>query len=113
MKIQILKLKYGIIPASFNRIFLNINSLTFHSLNFRLSEEPVDRFDPKICRQHLQDCLKKVLRCYDHLDESSGSKDNLIKATKHREFIESVYLLFNLGSGEVLARAIQVPKQYK
>lgn len=84
-----------------------------HSPNSRLSEEPVDRFDPKICRQHLQDCLKKVLRCYDHLDESSGSKDNLIRATKHREFIESMYLLFNLGSGEVLARAIQVPKQYK
>lgn len=79
----------------------------------RLSEEPIDRFDPKICRQHLQDCLKKVLRCYDSLDESLDANSDVKKAAKHRELIESLYLLFNLGSGEVLARAVQIPQLYK
>lgn len=81
-------------------------------------DEPIDRFDPKICRQHLQECLKKVLRCYDVIDEKSYSNDRddlrgSEAATIHRGFIESLYLLLNLGSSEAMARAIQIPKKFK
>lgn len=72
---------------------------------FRLVEEPIDRFDPKICRQHLQECLKKVLTCYDNLDESQNRVE-----MPNRETIEALYLLFNLGNGEALSRAISLPK---
>lgn len=84
-------------------------------LNYRLVEEPIDRFDPKICRQHLQECLKKVLKCYDVLDESVNADENdkVQEATIHRDFIESLYLLLNLGSSEALTRAIRVPQKFK
>lgn len=80
---------------------------------FRLVEETIDRFDPKICHQHLQECLKKVLRCYDVVYESIYVNDEAKIASNHREFVESLYLLFNLGSGEALARAIRIPQQFK
>lgn len=80
-------------------------------------DEPIDRFDPKICRQHLQECLKKVLRCYDVLNEKSScevySDIDIEAATIHRGFIESLYLLLNLGSSEAMARAIQIPKKFR
>lgn len=80
-------------------------------------DEPIDRFDPKICRQHLQECLKKVLRCYDVLNEQSACKNHsdqdIEAATIHRGFIESLYLLLNLGSSEAMARAIQIPKKFR
>lgn len=80
---------------------------------FRLVDEPIDRFDPKICRQHLQECLKKVLRCYDHLNETENVDEAVKAATLHREFIESLYLVLNLGSSEALARAIRIPQQFR
>lgn len=80
-------------------------------------DEPIDRFDPKICRQHLQECIKKVLRCYDVLDEQSSCNNRSDKdtaaATIHRGFIESLYLLLNLGSSEAMARAIQIPEKFR
>lgn len=80
-------------------------------------DEPIDRFDPKICQQHLQECLKKVLRCYDVLDEQSScnnrSDADIETASIHRGFIESLYLLLNLGSSEAMARAIQTPKKFR
>lgn len=85
-------------------------------MHCRLVDEPIDRFDPKICRQHLQECLKKVLRCYDVLNEQSFNNysDTLTEAaTIHRGFVESLYLLLNLGSSEAMARAIQIPKKCK
>lgn len=86
------------------------------NIHCRLVDEPIDRFDPKICRQHLQECLKKVLRCYDVLNEQSCNNRVDIHseaATIHRGFIESLYLLLNLGSSEAMARAIQMPKKFK
>lgn len=80
---------------------------------FRLVEAPIDRFDPKICRQHLQECLKKVLKCYDSLYESAGVEKDARDAAVHRELIESLYLLLNLGSSEALARAICIPIEFK
>lgn len=77
-------------------------------------EEPIDRFDPKICRQHLQECLKKVLKCYDSLDELKDVKNEDARvAMAHRELIESLYLLLNLGSSEALARAVKISAKFK
>lgn len=77
---------------------------------YRLVDEPIDRFDPKICRQHLQECLKKVLRCYDVLSESNDIDDEARAAMNNREYIEALYLLHNLGSSEALARAVRAPQ---
>lgn len=81
------------------------------NINFRLVEEPIDRFDPKICRQHLQECMKKTLACYDDLDENNDI--SALPTNPHRVTIESLYLLFNLGSSEAMARAIKIPKHIR
>lgn len=59
-------------------------------------------FDPKICRQHLQECLKKVLSCYDAFKEEEINNAN-------REIIESIYLMFNLGDIDAIKRAFSLP----
>lgn len=68
---------------------------------------PIDKFDAKICRQHLQECLKKSLVCYDAMDMTHDRISN--DATKRREIIEAMYLLFNLGKAEALTRFIKLP----
>lgn len=73
--------------------------------------EPLTNFEPKICRQHLQECLKKVLSCYDLLDQSSDLNDKY--TISNRCFMESLYLLINLGSSEALSRTIAVPKEIR
>lgn len=77
----------------------------------RLSEMPIEKFDPKICRQHLQECLKKALTCYD--DIYDGIKNVNAEEMERRAIIESIYLVFNLGSVEALTRAIRLPKSVK
>lgn len=81
------------------------------SIFFRLAEMPIDKFDPKICRQHLQECLKKALTCYD--DFYDGNKNTSAVQMERRATIESIYLVFNLGSVEALTRAIRLPKSVK
>lgn len=66
---------------------------------FELTEN--SNFDPKICEQHLQEVLKKVLVCYEETDE---------KMTDRRSHVEAVYLLFNLGDSKALERAIRLPR---
>lgn len=75
------------------------------SFHFRLVEETIDKFDPKICHQHLQECLKKLLSCYDELDNLNEEKIDAV-AIARRELIESIYLLFNLGNFEALTRGL-------
>lgn len=83
---------------------------------FRLIDAPHDKYDPKICHQHLQECIKKVLFCYDELDAARVTQvDPRMKAfgdynLSNRELIESLYLIFNLGSSEALSRIFQIPK---
>lgn len=78
---------------------------------YRLAGVPIGKFDPKICRQHLQECLKKVLTCYDaiYADRSPVS----IEQMDRRATIESIYLVFNMGSVETLTRALRLPKIVK
>lgn len=73
-----------------------------------LCESHINEFDPKICNTHLQECLKKVLRCYDDLDEESAPYDQA-----RRIRMEALYLAFNLGSSEALTRGINLPKDIR
>uniref|UniRef100_A0A182PH88 SAC3/GANP/THP3 conserved domain-containing protein n=1 Tax=Anopheles epiroticus TaxID=199890 RepID=A0A182PH88_9DIPT len=68
---------------------------------YRLCEAPIAEFDPKICAQHLQECLKKVLRCYEELDERSEAIDDV-----NRFEMERLYLSFNIGSTEATQSVI-------
>lgn len=77
---------------------------------YRLSNLPIEYFDPKICNQHLQECLKKLLCAYDDCDlnQTSGEYD-----TSKRIIIESIYIVFNLGATEAIIRALTVPISIK
>ncbi|XP_037936149.1 SAC3 domain-containing protein 1 [Teleopsis dalmanni] len=72
---------------------------------YRLCEEPIDFFDPKICDQHLQECLKRVLCAYDTVDITKLNLNEL----RNRNFIEALYQIFNLGSAEALQRSFTLP----
>lgn len=60
-------------------------------------------FDPKICENHLQEVLKKVLVCYDETGIISRERDH----------IESIYLLFNLGDSKALERGLKIKNLFK
>ncbi|XP_053677398.1 germinal-center associated nuclear protein [Anopheles nili] len=68
---------------------------------YQLCDAPIAEFDPKICAQHLQECLKKVIRCYEELDQTLASSKQL-----NRFEMERIYLSFNLGSVEATQSAI-------
>uniref|UniRef100_A0A182WJ25 SAC3/GANP/THP3 conserved domain-containing protein n=1 Tax=Anopheles minimus TaxID=112268 RepID=A0A182WJ25_9DIPT len=68
---------------------------------YRLCESPIAEFDPKICAQHLQECLKKVIRSYDELDQASSSVVH-----SNRFEMERLYLSFNIGCLEATQSAI-------
>uniref|UniRef100_A0A182FG21 SAC3/GANP/THP3 conserved domain-containing protein n=2 Tax=Anopheles albimanus TaxID=7167 RepID=A0A182FG21_ANOAL len=65
---------------------------------YRLCESPVSEYDPKICGQHLQECLKKVLRCYEE-ESCSNTRSNRVE-------MERLYLSFNIGNQEATQWAI-------
>lgn len=78
---------------------------------YQLCDEDISKFDPQICGQHLQECLKKALKCYDDLEADERQK----KRPKHwsspkRALIESIYMIFNLGSEEAMQRAVVIRK---
>lgn len=78
----------------------------FHSL----VDEPIERFDPRICSQHMQECIIKVLNCYDILEDLTERGfviEDIDEAFAHREIIESLYILHNLGNGHALARGVR------
>lgn len=68
---------------------------------YELSTDP--QFVAKLCDQHLQECLKKCLLCYDETQQLSASRCR----------VEAVYLIFNLGAIEALERAIRLPNEVK
>jgi SAC3 domain-containing protein 1 len=68
--------------------------------SYRLCNESIQNYDPKICHQHLQECLKKILCCYD---ATGGCQNN-------RAQVEAIYLLFNLGKADALLRGVSSKK---
>lgn len=70
---------------------------------YQLCEEDISSFDPKICGQHLQECLKKALTCYDEMS-IAGTRTQLPR----RPLIESIYLAYNLDSEEALERGVAI-----
>lgn len=86
---------------------------------YRLCEEPIEKFDPKICNQHLQECLNMVLCCYKELDndDQQEKKDSQEKRTlreiERRCFIEALYQIFNLGTPEALVRGLTLPSEVR
>lgn len=70
---------------------------------YRLSTAPLDQFDPKLNRDHLQQCLLKLLRTH-RLSGTSSSSDSLTEFEAH-------YLLTNLGSTEALTHTLELPKK--
>ncbi|XP_060651618.1 germinal-center associated nuclear protein [Drosophila nasuta] len=76
---------------------------------YRLCAEPIEKFDPKICNQHLQECLNMTLCCYKELDDQSDHKEFTLRDLQRRCFIEALYQLFNLGTPEALVRGLTLP----
>lgn len=86
---------------------------------YRLCEEPIEKFDPKICNQHLQECLNMVLCCYKELDDDDQQKINdekekrTLREIERRCFIEALYQIFNLGTPEALVRGLTLPSEVR
>lgn len=72
---------------------------------YRLNGSPIAAFDPKICSQHLQECLFKCLTCYkDH---------ETIEHQANRTIIEAVYLILNMDDTAALQRAVRLDSKLK
>lgn len=78
--------------------------------NIRLSEEEIGKFDPKICKQHLQECLKILLCCYDDAERCNNEN---ITSTKFRELFEALYILLNLGNIDAINRGLKQSNNIK
>ncbi|KAL7734051.1 hypothetical protein ACLKA6_011736 [Drosophila palustris] len=83
---------------------------------YRLCAEPIDKFDPKICNQHLQECLNMTLCYYKELDDEQEKQNNVnstIRDFQRRCFIEALYQVFNLGTSEALVRGLTLPVEVR
>ncbi|XP_075164724.1 germinal-center associated nuclear protein isoform X2 [Haematobia irritans] len=81
----------------------------FSYSRYKLCEEAIDNFDPKICEQHLQECLKRALVCYD---EIRLTEMNLLQV-RRRIFIEALYQIFNLGCVESIKRCLTLEEDIR
>lgn len=71
---------------------------------YRLNELPIAVFDPKICSQHLKECLLKCLTCYDEMDRLGQQAPS----TENRIILEGIYLMLNVDDTTALQRAVQL-----
>ncbi|XP_017843928.1 uncharacterized protein LOC108600708 isoform X2 [Drosophila busckii] len=83
--------------------------------SYKLCAENIEKYDPKICHQHLQECLNVVLCCYKQLDEEQQKQkmEATLLELQRRCFIESLYQVFNMGTSEALKRALTLPAQVR
>ncbi|CAO1327217.1 unnamed protein product [Diamesa tonsa] len=77
---------------------------------YKLSSASITQFDPKICTQHLQECILKSLCCYEQLDEVPG-KPSYNK--NNRILLEGIYLLLNMSNTRALQRGIKLSPDLK
>ncbi|CAL8307942.1 unnamed protein product [Lota lota] len=71
--------------------------------SFRLCEEPLRLYDPRINDTHLQESLSWLLQCYATEPGPHGNQE---------EF-QALSLLYNLGSSRVLQHTLELPKQLR
>ncbi|CAH0388688.1 unnamed protein product [Bemisia tabaci] len=73
------------------------------TVNYLLSElsgSPPAEFDSHLNYNHLNECLKRLLTCYDELNTESAERDEM----------EAVFLLLNPGHSEPLLRYLSLKK---
>ncbi|GLV42156.1 uncharacterized protein CBL_04886 [Carabus blaptoides fortunei] len=84
---------------------------------YRMCEEDVSKFDPLINRNHLQECLKRLLCLYDEIDNLMLKAYPYVMSNslyaKCRPFMECLYLLVNLGDTTAMTRNIHVPAMWR
>lgn len=91
-------------------LILHFNKIL--ELLHRLCDHSIDTFDSKICLQHLQECLKKLLCCYDEVDSNNTNHGETYKIN-NRIFHECIYLTLNLGNVEALIRGISIAREIR
>lgn len=85
----------------------------------RLCTHSISTFDPKINSQHLLECLKQLLVCYDECNKMKSNYCNIddelrnLYLEDNRSQMEAIYLLINLGDSTSLTRGLNLPKKYK
>lgn len=85
----------------------------------RLCTHSITTFDPKINYQHLLECLKHLLVCYDECSKIEIDNTDIdvtlknLNLRNNRSEMEAIYLLINLGEINSLTRGLNLPKRYK
>lgn len=74
--------------------------------DFRLHHEPLSNYDPHVWGQHLQECLKRLLKIYDEFDRQM--KQITEYEFNRRVLMESIYVIYNLGEPEANVRAVRL-----
>ncbi|XP_048832507.1 SAC3 domain-containing protein 1 isoform X2 [Brienomyrus brachyistius] len=69
--------------------------------SYRLCEEPLRLYDPRINDTHLQESLSWLLSCYS------------VGQHPHQEEIQALSLLYNLGSTRALQHALELPEEVR
>lgn len=78
-------------------------------------------FDPHINNTHLQECLKRLLCIYDEMDilvlkvnrNKPDLKYNNSLYSECRPFMESLYLILNMGNTIAMNRTLMLPDFWK
>ncbi|XP_065157007.1 germinal-center associated nuclear protein-like [Atheta coriaria] len=85
--------------------------------SYRMCDEPLQKYDAHLNNKHFQECLKRLLSLYDDCEEFETRFPHRIDCSTlyadSRPQIEAIYVLFNLGSGEALNRALRLNERWK
>lgn len=104
-------------------------------LIFRLCEEKIMNYDPVLNKKHFLEYLKRLLVCYDEMENSycaqstdliSGMESLNIKSQNNfssdfytkeviskRPLMEAIYIIGNLGDVHPLERFLRIPEKFK
>lgn len=71
---------------------------------YKLNSLPISLFDPKICRQHLQECLLKCLKSYEKMDDFGDGEYKM----ENRITMEAINLMLNIDDYNTIQRVIKL-----
>ncbi|KRT79920.1 hypothetical protein AMK59_6780 [Oryctes borbonicus] len=81
---------------------------------YRLCEYPIEQFDPVLNNNHLQECLKRLLKLYDESEYFSNDKANAKEIDfSSRPFFEALYIIFNLRDKNAIIRGLSINKKWR